>query len=158
MRVCRPTSDQLVLTRPRFAALVRLLIWCVIVAGFFWVLVVDQPPTVAQGGHSRWLAALVPVILLPYLFDIVGVLLRGESHVFDGAARELRAAHHSPVPFAQIQCLELHAVNGGCEELALRARLHDGRCITLMTDDASSRVVNIASEAADLVGVELTRR
>ena len=158
MRVSRPTSDQLVLTRPRFAAFVRLLIWCAIVAGFFWVLVVDQPATMAQVQHSQWLAVLVPIILLPYLFDIVGVLLHGESHVFDGAARELRAARHSPVPFAQIQCLELHAVNGGCEELALRARLHDGRCITLMTDDASSRVVNIASEAADLVGVELMRR
>ena len=95
---------------------------------------------------------------MPYLIDVVRVLARGESHVFDAGAGELRAAQHAPVQFAQIQCLELSAVNGGCEEMTLSARLRDGHSIVLVTDSASSRIVRLAAEAANLAGVELTRR
>jgi hypothetical protein len=158
MRVSRPSSDMLVLTRTRFGALIRLLIWLAIVAGFYWVLLTEQPQSLVQAQPARWLLVLVPLFLLPYLVDIVRVLVRGESHVFDAGVGELRAAQHAPVPFAQIQCLELRAVNGGCEELTLSARLLDGRSIALLTDDASSRFVTLAAEAANLAGVELTRR
>lgn len=157
MRVSRPCADQLVLTRTRASALIRLLIWLAIVGGFYLVLRVDMPQSVAQDGHARWLLLLVPLFLLPYLLDCVRVLVRGEAHVFDGGAAQLRSTDHPPVPFAQIDCLELRAVNGGCEELSLSACLRDGRRIVLLTDNASARTVKVATDAAALVGVELKR-
>jgi hypothetical protein len=158
MRISRPSADKLVLTRSRFGALIRLLIWLAIVGGFYWVLLTEQSQSLVQAQPAPWLLVLVPLFLLPYLVDITRVLVRGESHVFDAGVGELRAAQHAPVPFAQIQCLELNAVNGGCEELTLRARLLDGRSIELVTGGASSRLVKLAAEAANLAGVGLTRR
>jgi len=156
MCISLPSADKLVLTRSRFGALIRLLIWLVIVGGFYQVLLTEQSQSLVQAQPARWL--LVPLFLLPYLVDITRVLVRGESHVFDAGVGELRAAQHAPVPFAQIQCLELNAVNGGCEELTLRARLLDGRSIELVTGGASPRLVKLAAEAANLAGVGLTRR
>ena len=49
----------LVLTRTRFGALIRLLIWLAIVAGFYRVLLTEQPQILVQAQPARWLLVLV---------------------------------------------------------------------------------------------------
>jgi hypothetical protein len=161
MRITRPSEQVIVLTNTRFSALVRLAIWLSIVATFYSVLLGDvssfefgSARSMEQLGHARWLLVIVPLFLLPYLIDIARVLVHGESSVFNADLGELRTADHRNVPFAQIRAMELRAVNGGCEELALSARLYDGTAINLLTDDASARIVDLAQEISALVGVE----
>lgn len=145
--------------RSRFGAAIRLLICLVIVAGFYVVLLGASSERLGLEplGHAQWLLLFVPLFLSPYLFDNVSVLVRGERHVFDATVGELHVARGVPIAFAQIERLQLRAVNGGCEELALMVCLRDGRAIELTSGDANGRTIAVAEEIAELVGVELTR-
>lgn len=159
----RPDEATIVVTRSRASALTQLLICLAIVAAFYWALLGDVAghdaplrDSIDSLWHARWLLLIVPVLLLPYLFDNAKVLLRGERFVFNAATRELRTIDRGTFGFDQIESMELRAVNGGCEEFTLSVRLHDGAAIALMTDDASARIVNLSNEIASLIGVRVS--
>lgn len=105
MTVSRPSPDLLVIADARAGALVRLAIWLVVV-GIFGVTLLG---TAARGDDpgAAWLAALVPLVLLPYLLDSVRVLLRRRVYTFDRSRGELRMARRDPVPFAAIRQVEV---------------------------------------------------
>ncbi len=156
MTVSRPSPDLLVIADARAGALVRLAIWLVVV-GIFGVTLLG---TAARGDDpgAAWLAALVPLVLLPYLLDSVRVLLRRRVYTFDRSRGELRMARRDPVPFAAIRQVEVGAVNGTCEESALAVRLADGGALLIASGHAFARMLALAEDVAALAGVTVVRR
>ena len=147
MRISHPVPGVLVVTDRRPAALLRLLIWVVVVGAFCMAL------PAAGAAPSPWLALLVALALSPYLVDAVRVLVHGRVHTFDAPRGELRAAGRAPIAFARIRQLEVDAVNGTCEESRLTVRLDDGSALAMVTADSFVATLALAREASALAGV-----
>ncbi len=151
--VRRPAPGMLVIAEARARALVRLAIWLAVVGGFAAALLGAAQPGADVDAGARWLALLVPLVLLPYLVDGVRVLCRPREVVLDGARGELRARGRAPVTFAAIRGIEVQAVNATCEEADARVRLADGAAIALATGYRFEPVMALAREAAGIAGV-----
>jgi len=147
MRISHPVPGVLVVTDRRPAALLRLLIWTVVVGAFCIAL------PAAGAAPSPWLALVVALVLSPYLVDAVRVLVHGRVHAFDARRGELRATGRAPIAFARIRQLEVDAVNGTCEESRLAVRLDDGTTVNVTIGDSFSATLALAREAAALAGV-----
>jgi hypothetical protein len=83
----------------------------------------------------------------------VRVLVRARVHTFDGSRGELRATGRAPVPFARIRQLEVHAVNGTCEESSLTLRLDDGSNLVVAAGERFVDTLALAREVAALAHV-----
>jgi hypothetical protein len=147
--VRRPAPGVLVVTEARSRALVRLAVWAAVVGGFAGVLL----GAAENDAGARWLAALVPLVLAPYLLDAVRVLWRPREVVIDAARGELRVRGRAPVPFAGVRRLEVQAVNATCEEADVRVRLAGGGAVALATGYRFEPVMALAREASAIAGV-----
>jgi len=151
--VRRPAPRVLVVSQARTGAALRLVIWAAVVGAF--VLVLAPVAAGEAPGGALALLVLVPLVLLPYLVEGVGVLVRGREHVFDGEARALRASGRAPVAFARIREVRVAAVNATCEEAAVIVVLDDGSTLPVHTGARFAAMRALGEEIASLTGAPL---
>ena len=151
-RVIRTHPATVEIREPRGRALVRLAIAVLCIGAFAAFALAGADPGAAG------LAAIVALALSPYLVDGVRVALAPRSHRFDGERRILASRGRAPVRFDDIRGFEVAAVNLGCEECALRARLADGTTLELALGDRFASVMRLAGELGALVGARVRGR
>lgn len=131
---------------------VRLAVWLGVVTTYYLALL-SQQVDVAED----WFLLLMPLLLVPYLFDLLRAIAAGAPLVVDARTRTLRAGRRTLATFAQVRAIELRTVNGRCEELSLRALLHDGNEIAIELGGAAARVDALAQRIGALLQVEVRR-
>lgn len=131
---------------------VRLAVWLAVVSTYYLALLSQQIDFVED-----WFLLLMPLLLVPYLVDLVRGIAAGAPLVIDGRTRTLRAGRRTLATFAQIRAVELSTVNGRCEELSLRALLDDGSDIAIERGGAAARVDALARRIGAMLQIEVRR-
>lgn len=167
MKVSRPRSQVLVVADRRLPALLGLIVWLALVGIYYCTLFALGPmeemaPMVsseqlAQFRLQSWLLLLLPLIIAPYLVNAIRALANRQRFVFDGKSHVVEKDAKKIATFAEVRRLELRAVNGRCEELAICAILNDGAELGIHTGGAADRTVALAGDIAEVLGVEVVR-
>lgn len=168
MRVSRPSSQILVVTKRRLPRIGWLAFYISFFAFWYYSLLSlgEIPNGVHPFDHVRarlseqpflWLFVLAPILAIPQMFKALKIVVVGEEFTFNGMTRTVLKNQKRLAGFNEIAHLQVRTIQGKSTEHRLTAVLHTGDKIEIHNSSNASDIIALADDIADMLGVSVVR-
>jgi hypothetical protein len=169
MRVSRPNSQVLVVTKRRQSH-IGFLALCFVFYAFWYYILLDLgkiPDGVHPFDHVLdrlsaqpflWLFVLAPVLSVLQIFNSLRIAVVGEEFTFNGLTRTVLKNQKQLARFNEIAYLQIRTIRGESTEHRLTAVLQTSDKFEIHTSSKASDILELADDVADILGVRVVRK